>query len=216
MSKTWKIKVGDKFSNLKIIKYLGLNQHKKRVWLCECSCGKQIKVTTGELTSGNTKSCGCIRLINAIKATKISNTKHGMRNTKEYFAWSELKQRCYNHKSPQYKNYGGRGIKVCDRWLQGFENFYEDMGKAPQGYSIDRIDVNGDYCKENCRWANNITQGNNRRNNIKITFNGITENLLYWSKETGISAKNLYSRIYVMKWSIEKALLTPVRRYCNE
>ena len=211
-----KIKPGDKFSKLTVVSLLGVNKHKKRVWKCKCECGNYSEVISSHLLSGHSTSCGCTRLQNSIKATKISNTKHGMKGTKEYCAWSELKQRCNNPKEPQYKNYGARGIKVCDRWLHSFENFFADMGKAPAGCSIDRIDVNGDYCPKNCRWADNETQQYNRRDTVKITFDGITETLLYWSKKTGIPAKNLYSRFHGMKWSAEKTLCTPLRRYCHE
>lgn len=216
MSRTEKVKIGDIFSKLTVVAFVGVNRHRKREWLCKCECGNMVNVTTGHLLSGHSTSCGCTRLQNSIKATQISNTKHGMKGTKEYCAWSELKQRCNNPKEPQYKNYGARGIKVCDRWLHSFENFFADMGKAPDGYSIDRIDVNGDYCPENCRWADNETQQYNRRDTVKITFDGITETLLYWSKKTGIPAKNLYSRFHTMKWNAEKTLCTPLRRYCHE
>lgn len=221
MSRTEKIKIGDKFSKLTVVDFVGVNKHRKRVWLCRCDCGKMTSVTTGQLIGHHSTSCGCTRLQNSIKATKISNTKHGMKGTKEYKAWSEMKQRCINQNAQQYKNYGARGIKVCDRWLQSFENFYADMGKAPDGFSIDRIDVNGDYCPENCRWADNETQQYNRRDTVKITFNGITENLMYWSKKTGLSTRTLYERLRCNKkikipWSIEKILTTPKRRKCHE
>ena len=221
MSRTEKIKIGDRFSKLTVIDFVGINKQKKRIWLCRCDCGNMTNVTTGHLTECHTTSCGCTRIQNSIKATKISNTTHGMKGTKEYCAWSELKQRCYNKKEPQYKNYGARGIRVCDRWLNSFENFYADIGKAPAGYSIDRIDVNGNYCPENCRWADTETQQYNRRDTVKITFDGITETLLYWSKKTGLPTKILYSRIRCNKkikrpWSIEKILTTPIRRKKHE
>ena len=220
MGKKLNVKIGDTFSKLTVIGFVGV-KNEKRVWLCRCECGNEIHVPTGHLTSGHTKSCGCTRVENSIKATKVSNTKHGMKGTKEYQAWSEMKQRCTNQNAQQYKNYGARGIKVCDRWLQSFENFYADMGKAPDGFSIDRIDVNGDYCPENCRWADNETQQYNRRDTVKITFNGITENLMYWSKKTGLSTRTLYERLRCNKkikipWSIEKILTTPKRRKCHE
>lgn len=168
MSRTEKIKIGDKFSKLTVVDFVGVNKHRKRVWLCRCDCGNMTSVTTGQLIGHHSTSCGCTRLQNSIKATKISNTKHGMKGTKEYKAWSEMKQRCINKNAQQYKNYGARGIKVCDRWLQSFENFYADMGKAPDGFSIDRIDVNGDYCPENCRWVTNSVQSRNKRNSIPL------------------------------------------------
>lgn len=211
-----KIKPGDKFSKLTVVSLLGVNKHKKRVWKCKCECGNYSEVISSHLLSGHSTSCGCTRLERSIRATKKSNTTHGMRHTKEYVAWSEMKQRCYNPNEPNYKNYGARGIKVCDSWLHSFENFYADMGKAPTGFSIDRVDVDGDYCKENCRWTDNKTQQYNKRNSVKITFDGITENLWYWSIKTGISVRNLYSRIHNLKWSAEKTLTTKVRGYCNE
>ena len=206
MSRTEKVKTGDRFSKLTVVAFVGVNRNRKREWLCKCECGNMVNVTTGHLLSGHSTSCGCTRLQNSIKATKISNAKHGMKGTKEYKAWSEMKQRCINQNAQQYKNYGARGIKVCDRWLQSFENFYADMGKAPDGFSIDRIDVNGDYCPENCRWASIREQQNNKRNTFFITFNGITKPLSYWSETLGIKPNTIHARIRYLHWSIEKAL----------
>ena len=210
--RTEKVKVGDKFSMLTVNRFLGTNKHKKRIWECLCECGGKTIVPTSHLLSGHTKSCGCKKIESPLGAAKIANTRHGLTKSKEYHAWAELKQRCYNPKNQNYKNYGERGIKVCSRWVDSFENFYTDMGKAPHGYSIDRIDVNGDYCKENCRWADNKTQQYNKRCTVKITYNGKTESILYWSDTTGISVKSLYDRIYRMKWTIERALTSPLRR----
>lgn len=109
--------------------------------------------------------------------------------------WADMKQRCYNKNSSQYKNYGARGIKVCDRWINSFENFLLDMGVKEDGMSIDRIDVNGNYEPSNCRWANKYEQQRNRRNNRVLTFNGISMTAREWSKELGIHEATISTRV---------------------
>ena len=207
-----KIVIGEKFGRLTVVDYFGKNKHGHNLWNCECECGNHKIVSTGALNSGSVKSCGCLWEENkkALKTRVVK--KHGMVDTQEYHAWNGMRQRCYNKNSPKYKNYGARGIKVCDRWLNSFENFFADMGKAPVGFSIDRIDVNGDYTPENCRWADDVTQCNNRQFNFKVTFNGITETLRYWSEKTGINKSALYLRIHRRGWDVEKALTTPLRK----
>lgn len=207
-----KIVIGEKFGRLTVVDYFGKNKHGHNLWNCECECGNHKIVSTGALNSGSVKSCGCLWEENkkALKTRVVK--KHGMVDTQEYHAWNGMRQRCYNKNSPKYKNYGARGIKVCDRWLNSFENFFADMGKAPFGFSIDRIDVNGDYTPENCRWADDVTQCNNRQFNFKVTFNGITETLRYWSEKTGINKSALYLRIHRRGWDVEKALTTPLRK----
>ena len=112
-----------------------------------------------------------------------------------YKVWDSMKQRCYNQNNPGYKNYGGRGIKVCDEWLNDFKRFAEDMGPKPtKNHSLDRIDNNKGYYKENCRWGTKRQQGNNRRTNILITYQGKTQNLTEWSKELGIPYHTLSNR----------------------
>lgn len=207
-----KIKIGDKFGRLTVLGFYGVNKRRQKTWECECECGNVTVVSTTNLVMGYTKSCGCLGAEHRIKASKLACTKHGMVHTKEYHVWCGLRQRCMNPNSEKYKNYGGRGIKVCERWLHSFENFFADMGKCPEGCSIDRIDVNGNYCPENCRWVTQKTQQNNRRNNTKITFGGITETLRYWSEKTGIDPKTLYNRFRVLHWSAEKTIATPLLR----
>lgn len=208
------IQIGDRFGRLTVVEYCGISiifSKRQRMWKCKCDCGKTIYTTTGRLNYG-LKSCGCLSLEKRVLASKIACTKHGMTDSKEYHVWCGLRQRCYNSNNAKYKNYGARGIKVCERWLHSFENFYADMGEMPDGCSIDRIDVNGDYCPENCRWVDQKTQQNNRRNNTKITFNGVTETLRYWSEKTGIDPRTLYHRLHDMKWSAEKTIMTPLLR----
>jgi hypothetical protein len=122
-------------------------------------------------------------------------------------------QRCYNPNNKGYKNYGGRGIKVCARWLESFENFYEDMGDCPKGLTLDRKDNDGDYTSENCRWATKEEQQNNTRINVWITYVGETKTRTQWERSLGMRPGLLNNRLNKDGWSIEKALTTSVRRY---
>jgi len=174
-----KVEIGDTFDRLTVVEYMGTkirsgNKHIK-LWKCSCSCSNNtIIVETSSLISGNTKSCGCLSREVIIKR----NTTHNMSRSVEYIAWAGMKARCYNTKEESYKDYGGRGIKVCDRWLESFENFYEDMGPKPEPknlYSIDRINVNGNYKPNNCKWATKFEQSINRRvrKSSKTGYTGI-------------------------------------------
>ena len=158
---------GQKYGRLLII-----SEYKKfyyatctEIWwcICRCDCGKTIHVRKGSLRTSNTSSCGCMKREMAAERT----TKHGLCYTKEYKAWQHMKDRCYNWNDKRYLDYGGRGIIVCDRWLNSFENFIDDMGFCPDGYSLDRINPNGNYEPSNCRWADKITQANNKRRSLK-------------------------------------------------
>jgi hypothetical protein len=121
-------------------------------------------------------------------------------------------QRCTNSNYTYYKDYGGRGIKVCDRWLNSFEDFLADMREAPKGLSLDRIDNNGDYTPENCRWATIKEQCNNTRCNHLLTYNGKTQSISQWANELGTKWITLYKRINTYGWSVDRALSTPVQR----
>lgn len=150
-------------------------------------------------------------ILNAAKLDrneKEKRVKHGMSYTPEHNAWRAMKSRCYDKNRIYYKDYGGRGIQVCDRWLHSFENFYEDMGDRPTKTSLDRIDNNGDYSPDNCRWATSSEQNRNRRN-IKI-HKGKT--LTEWARHLGIKQSTLSQRYYVYGWSIDRCLDTPVSR----
>ena len=176
--------------------------------VCSCCCGNATVVAAEDLRSGHTKSCGCLS-----RETPPART-HGRTGTPEYICWSAIQQRCYYIKHKDYDNYGGRGIRVCDRWLDpenGFLNFLEDMGpKAHKNLSIERELVNGDYCPENCRWATVEEQAYNKRNNINITFEGKTQCIAAWAEELGIQYATLRSRI-VRGWPVDKALNTPLK-----
>lgn len=140
-------------------------------WQCQCVCGKKLLVNTANLSGGFSKSCGCL----AADLSSVRNCKHGKWESAEYRVWSGMRARACNQKGKQWAQYGGRGITICERWKNSFQNFYDDMGPRPSNdHSIDRIDNNGPYCKENCRWATRIEQMRNTRTNRFITLNGVT------------------------------------------
>jgi len=184
--------VGFKFNRLTVIKdSLKRSLSVAVLWECLCDCGNVCKVSGYNLKSGCVKSCGCIK--KGKKPREIIKD-----NLSEYDAYNHIKQRCYNQNDKEYKNYGGRGIKMCNRWLESFENFFSDMGKKPSSkHSIDRFPNNdGDYELSNCRWATKIEQTLNRRCTVLVTHNGVTKNLYEWAKITGIKPNTLYFRIY--------------------
>ena len=200
---------GQKYNRLTVLGFAGQQNCGHFLWFCRCDCGSIIKPQGSSLKSGNTKSCGCHKIEGLIKRTAT----HGQsidNGTPEYVTWSAMWQRVRYPKNTHYHHYGGRGIKVCDRWLS-FENFFEDMGPKPsKEYSIERGDVDGDYCPENCRWASPLEQANNTRNNRKLTHNGRTQNLGQWEAELGFKPGTIKGRLRI-GWSVEKALTTPLR-----
>lgn len=177
---------GQRFGRLSVIDY------KDGEWRCKCDCGKETHRSYRQLIRPKVASCGCyLPLLE-------KNTTHGGYGTPTYKCWAEMKSRCYNSKNRSFPRYGGRGIKVCDRWLNSFENFIADMGERPsKEYSLDRIDVNGDYCPENCRWATILQQANNKRNNIMIEHGGECHSINDWCRILGgINARTARSRYY--------------------
>lgn len=141
------------------------------------------------------------------------NCQHGMVLTPEYTAWRQMKQRCYNIKDKAYKYYGARGISVCEKWKNDFKEFCKDMGLKPNPeYQIERIDNNGNYEPSNCKWATRKEECRNRRSNVILEFNNQKKTLVEWSEIYNISYLVLYKRIFESKWSVEKALTTPVAK----
>lgn len=172
------------------------------VWVCKCDCGNSKNIRSTSLLQGLTKSCGCI----AIEKVKNLNLSHNMCQTKEYKAWSKLKSRCYTKTDNKYYAYGARGIKVCDRWLESFDNFYKDMGDAPtKKHSIDRIDVNGNYEPSNCRWATNKVQSNNKTTNVYVEYGGVKYTLKTLSEHLDIPYKYFWM-LYRDSLSIEQII----------
>lgn len=170
---------------------------KRTYWLCKCECGNDTTVRGDHLKEGRVTSCGCY--------SEESHTKHGMSRTKTYHCWQAMKDRCYNKLNKGYKDYGYRGIIVCNSWLESFDNFYKDMGEMPKGLSIDRMDNNKGYSPENCRWATNKQQVDNRRNVTNTTINGETMCLKDWSRRYSIPYTTVRHRISKGQ-SIEQAL----------
>jgi len=139
------------------------------------------------------------------------NYSHGMSGTSEYKAWINMKDRCFNPNHSRYSDWGGRGITVCDRWKNSFKNFLADMGMKPSPkHSIDRIDNDGDYCPENCRWATRVEQENNKSTNRLITIACVTLTMAQWTKEMGFAKSVIQDRLN-LGWSEYKAVMTPVR-----
>lgn len=177
--------------------------------LCKCDCGNELVVQYGALGAGNTKSCGCLQRETASRQGKISNTSHGLSKTPTYHAWLTMRQRCENPRTKSYKNYGARGISVCERW-QDFTNFIADMGEKPTPkHTVERKNNNGNYEPSNCKWATRKEQRNNTRTNRFVKFNGQNKTLPQWSETLGIAASILRARIDRYHWPIEKALTTP-------
>ena len=193
---------GKKFGRLIVIRRDGSDNSKHATWLCRCECGNKVVVSAYSLKSGNTQSCGCLQKERAKKA----KTTHGLRHTKLYVSWFNMKQRCSNVNYEHYKYYGGRGITYCQEW-ERFEPFKDWAMK--NGYqdnlTIDRIDVNGNYEPDNCRWATAKEQANNMRTNRLLSYNGETHNMKQWSEIMNINYTTLSWRLS-SGWSIEKAL----------
>jgi len=189
---------GQKFNYLTVIKYHGKGKNNDSLWECVCDCGAKRIITSSSFSNGRTKSCGCKHRL---------RTTHDMSKTKIYKIWVGIIQRCNNPNSQAYDHYGKRGISVSREWLS-FENFYKDMGDCAKGMSIDRIDNNGNYCKENCKWSTMKEQSNNTRHNHFVTYNGKTQTLSQWAEEIGIPKHVLYIRLGKLKWPVEKALTT--------
>lgn len=199
---------GRRFGRLQVVSPSTYRKPKNRaVWLCLCDCGKQSVVTAGDLMYGNTKSCGCL-MREISRANGMSNRRHGFTHTRTYRIWGGMKKRCLNPSEPNYHRYGGRGITLCDRW-HSFDAFLEDMGECPSGCSIERIDNDGPYSRENCRWATILEQARNKSNNRKFTLWGETLTLTEWAHRFGLKRPTVGRRLK-RGWSIEDALLRPV------
>lgn len=196
-------RVGQKFGRLTLIKEAPkLPSNAGRRWLCRCDCGRTREASQTNLRRGLVKSCGCL-VVDALR----SRATHGLSNTKEYDAWKSMLRRCYDPRTERYPVYGGRGIRVCERWRDGFENFLADIGFAPsQSHSIDRIDVNGDYEPQNCRWATPKEQSRNTSRNIRLTLNGQTKTLAEWAEGSQLRYRTIHRRVMEQGWSLQDAL----------
>ena len=193
---------GLRFGNLKAMQFVGVEAGKTR-WKCVCDCGAITIKAYQHLTLGLTKSCGCLRKAVATERMRLMSTTHGLSQTKWWKAWNGMMRRCYNISSTRYARYGGRGITVCDRWHDA-SKFLEDMGEPPQNMTLDRVNNDGGYSPENCRWASYTEQNNNRNTTKFIEFRGERLSGAQWARRLGISKATLYERL--KKWPIERAL----------
>lgn len=206
---------GKKIGKLTVIKYVGQDKHNNARWLCQCECGNEVEISGTRLNCNKVKSCGCSISERASKGIHII---HNLTHTRLYNVWNGIKNRCYNKNNNRYNIYGARGIKVCNEW-QEFQPFY-DWAMA-NGYNpnakrgectIDRIDVNSDYCPENCRWVDSTLQAQNRKTTRNITINNETHCIKEWCKIKNINYQCVMRRINGYGWNIEKALTTPIRK----
>ena len=185
------INPNDRYGKLIVIECVGTSKDRHKLWKCKCDCGNFVVVPTNSLTTGNTKSCGCI-----VREQKTRLT-HGMHGTRLYRIWGTMKARCKYSTHIEAKNYHDRGIKVCDEWSDSFDAFKSWAEASGYGdtLTIDRINVNGDYEPHNCRWVTQKEQCNNKRNNIVLTINGEKHTVTEWSYISGVSRTTIYNRL---------------------
>lgn len=192
---------GHRFGSLLVTKISDkrLGRKKERAWECVCDCGNKRVVSTRNLRKGRSTSCGC---------TYVNSQKtHGMTKTPEYAVWCSMRRRCTDPTNSRWYTHGGRGIKVCESWMSSFENFIADMGRRPApSLSIERIDNDGDYTPENCIWATDREQAENRRTTIRIKIDGRIQSLKAWCRELGLPYLKTYKRYVMRGWSLERAL----------
>lgn len=170
-------------------------------WQCRCVCGNELSVRRRFVLSGGTQSCGCLR----DEKSRARRLKHDKSGTREYRSWAAAKTRCYNPRQRAWPDYGGRGITMCDDWRNSFEAFLRDMGPCPEGHSIDRIDVNGNYEPGNCRWAPDEIQANNKTNNRILELNGERHTVQEWARIKGVPRERINARLK-RGWTVADAL----------
>lgn len=211
---------GQKFGRLVAEEWVPAHDGVCGKWRCKCDCGNISFVLTNSLRCGNTISCGCGR-IDSIRKKKLESRSFQGAYTKShrprlYWVWLNMVRRCENPKSPDYYRYGGRGIEVCEKWhgLGAFLDWAYSNGWE-EGLTLDRIDNEGPYCPDNCRWTDRSTQCNNMRNNVRYAYDGKLLTIPQWAKIVGVPKSTLYCRIYG-GWSIEDALTKPVKKYNTE
>lgn len=198
---------GNKYGMLTVIRRVENAPKGVARWECRCDCGNVAIVRGRNLKNGSVKSCGCL-----IGVSNKSRSTHGMSRTRLYQVWINIKARCYHESHPAYKSYGARGVKMCNEWLNSFEAFAE--WSLSNGYrdelTIERVDNNGDYEPENCKWIRLGEQAKNRRSNIMITYQSETHNLSEWCEKYKKDYRLVYNRIHKNKWDFERAMFEPV------
>lgn len=198
--------IGRKFGKLTVVERLPKNSHGEAVWRCICDCGNEHMATSHNLIYGVSKQCKECKIAQIAQ----SNTKHNCKPKRLHEIWTNMKTRCHNPNYELYNRYGGRGITICDEWEKSFNEFRDWALKS--GYAddltLDRIDNDGNYCPENCKWSTRTEQANNRHTNRILVLDGIKDTMANWSRKTGIPYWLIQDRLY-SGWSDEKTLLTP-------
>ena len=178
----------------------------KVYWLCVCECGGSARLTGDQLRRGVVQSCGCLQR----ERTAAANRTHGLSGTRLYNQWHHMVRRCYDPSLRSYRDYGGRGIVVCERWRDSFAAFVADMGDPPtRHHTIERVDNSGNYEPANCRWATRQEQNNNTRRNHLVSYQGVTRTISEWAKAIGIRPALLQARLSRLGWPVSRALTEP-------
>ena len=189
-------KVGDKF---------------RRYIRCECACGNIVDVRMDQLLDGNTKSCGCLVKDRSVLPLPDYTNEVALKKAKSIF--KNIKQRCYNSNNTRFKHYGGRGIIICNSWLESFDNFLKDMGIPPSHkHQLDRINNDGNYCPENCRWVTNQENNRNKQSDFDVTYKGETKQLREWVEELDLDFSTVKKRL-LCGWDVEKSFTLPVGEF---
>ena len=201
--------IGKRFGRLTVIKRAEKDKWGSYKWLCLCDCGEKTMVIGSSLKKNRTKSCGCLlKEKTQQRFTKHNHTKNG-KNSRTYNSWVNMTRRCVDPNKEGYEYYGARGIKVCERWSK-FQNFLDDMRECPPEYSIDRINNDKGYYKENCRWATRKEQARNKNNNHIETYNGKSQCIAAWAEETGICEETIIARLN-RGLPLKNVLTTPIK-----
>ena len=194
---------GKRYGRLTVVKRVENSKNRSSRWLCKCDCGEDRIHSAGTLNYGTVKSCGCF----GKEVSRELNTTHNKSNTKLYRVWATMRGRCRSQSYSGFRHYGGRGISVCTEWEDNFQSFYDWAISAGyrEGLSIDRIDTNGNYEPQNCRWVSKTTQANNKRTNVKIEYNGEVHTVAEWASIFGLNYITLWMRLK-RGWDFEKAI----------
>lgn len=204
---------GERFGRLVVVELVGRTTNRRLVWSAVCDCGNSIEVAGTYLLSGESRSCGCLQRDIARRAGDRTRT-HSLSRTSTYSIWDSMRARCNNPQRTDYPRYGGRGIKVCERWNTSFDSFLADMGVRPPGMSLDRFpNQDGNYEPGNCRWATVRQQARNHSGNRLITANGVTRCLIEWSEVTGLRCKTITDRL-ARGWTADDAINKPIDQRC--
>lgn len=190
---------GQKFGLLTVVAFSHVDELRRAIWVCACECGGQTKLAASILRSGHTRSCGCM----LAKRLALGTLRHGKSKSPIWATWIRMHQRCYAPSTQRFKNYGGRGITVCEPW-HTFENFYADMGDVPAGMTLERMDVDGHYEPGNCEWVSADAQYSNTTRTVRVVFHGVEIPFRVLVAASGIKYETAYARLRTLQWSPER------------